>query len=151
VRSTFVRTSSWTTVIFQPKKTRPSGSWNFIPLKLNFMTTDRKIPLGILTVDQSCTAHVDKTAILEEREKTILLDTSRSFKLNSGTVGVCAFFPCMVILPLPIIYASRSCPLHTNPTFRNSQRRRQRRICLFEGQPNWLDIRFGHANFPEQV
>ncbi|KAJ7276649.1 hypothetical protein C8J57DRAFT_1223380 [Mycena rebaudengoi] len=47
-----------------------------------------KIPLGILTVDQSCTAHVDKTAILEEREKTILLDTSRSFKLNSGTVGV---------------------------------------------------------------
>ncbi|KAJ7279285.1 hypothetical protein C8J57DRAFT_1220971 [Mycena rebaudengoi] len=50
--------------------------------------TIRKIPLGILTVDQSGTVHVDKTVILEEREKTIPLDTSRSFKLNSGTVGV---------------------------------------------------------------
>jgi hypothetical protein len=79
-------------VILQPKKTRPSGSWNFVPLILNFITTDRKIPLGILTVDQSGTVHVDKTAILEEREKTIPLDISRSFKLNARTVGVCASF-----------------------------------------------------------
>ncbi|KAJ7102847.1 leucyl aminopeptidase [Mycena epipterygia] len=46
------------------------------------------VPLGILTVDKEGQVHVDKTAILEEREKTITIDTTRSFKLNAGTIGV---------------------------------------------------------------
>ncbi|KAJ7472140.1 leucyl aminopeptidase [Mycena latifolia] len=45
------------------------------------------VPLGILTVDKDGQVHVDKTALLEEREKTFAIDTGRSFKLNSGTKG----------------------------------------------------------------
>ncbi|KAF7328714.1 Aminopeptidase 1 [Mycena venus] len=45
------------------------------------------IPLAILTVDEGGQAHVDKTAILEEREKILAIDTSRTFKLNAGTTS----------------------------------------------------------------
>jgi hypothetical protein len=34
---------------------------------------------------------VNKAAVLEEREKAFELDTSKPFKLNAGTVGVCEF------------------------------------------------------------
>ncbi|KAJ6513872.1 leucyl aminopeptidase [Mycena vitilis] len=46
------------------------------------------VPLSILTTDSNGQAKTDKTAILEEREKDITLDTSGVFKLNAGTVGV---------------------------------------------------------------
>ncbi|KAJ6547370.1 hypothetical protein B0H19DRAFT_1237927 [Mycena capillaripes] len=46
------------------------------------------VPLSILTADSDGKANIDKTAILEEREKDIALDTSGIFKLNAGTVGV---------------------------------------------------------------
>ncbi|KAJ7046577.1 leucyl aminopeptidase [Mycena alexandri] len=46
------------------------------------------VPLSILTVDSNGHTSIDKSAILEEREKDIALDTSGSFKLNAGTVGV---------------------------------------------------------------
>jgi aminopeptidase 2 len=45
--------------------------------------------LAILTVAEDGQVHVDKTAILEEREKTWAIDTSRTFKLNAGTIGFC--------------------------------------------------------------
>ncbi|KAJ6632131.1 leucyl aminopeptidase [Mycena sp. CBHHK59/15] len=45
------------------------------------------VPLGILTVGQDGKVSVDKSILLEEREKTIPLDTTKSFKLNSGTIG----------------------------------------------------------------
>lgn len=32
---------------------------------------------------------VNKEAVLEEREMAFELDTSKPFKLNAGTVGVC--------------------------------------------------------------
>jgi aminopeptidase 2 len=34
---------------------------------------------------------VNKAAILKEREKEFELDTSKPFKLNAGSVGVCKF------------------------------------------------------------
>jgi aminopeptidase 2 len=49
---------------------------------------------------------VDRTAILQTRETTITLDTSKPFKLNGGTTGVCASYPHF---PLHIL---------TNPTVR---------------------------------
>ncbi|KAJ7207877.1 leucyl aminopeptidase [Mycena pura] len=45
------------------------------------------VPLAILTVGAAGQIHIDKTVVLEEREKTIALDTSRHFKLNARTVG----------------------------------------------------------------
>lgn len=32
---------------------------------------------------------VDKTALLQEREQFFPIDTSKHYKLNAGTVGVC--------------------------------------------------------------
>lgn len=50
----------------------------------------RNIPLSILSVKDG-QAILDKSAILQEREKNIPLDTSKPFKLNAGTTGVCKF------------------------------------------------------------
>lgn len=49
----------------------------------------RTIPLSLLSVDGSGKASVDKSAVLDSREKTIKIDTSKPFKLNAGTSGVC--------------------------------------------------------------
>ncbi|GLB35338.1 putative aminopeptidase [Lyophyllum shimeji] len=46
------------------------------------------VPLSLLSVNQDGKPSLDRRAILEEREKTIDLDTSKPFKLNAGTVGV---------------------------------------------------------------
>jgi hypothetical protein len=52
---------------------------------------DRSVPLNLLSVDVDDKILVDKTAILDEREKTFVLDTSKSFKLNSGSIGFCEY------------------------------------------------------------
>jgi len=48
------------------------------------------VPLALLTAggDQ---AKVDNSIVLDTREKTIDIDTSKPFKLNAGTYGVCKF------------------------------------------------------------
>ncbi|KAK2460553.1 hypothetical protein APHAL10511_007023 [Amanita phalloides] len=46
------------------------------------------IPLGLLTMDGNGNATIDKAIVLRNREMTIPLDASRSFKLNAGTMGV---------------------------------------------------------------
>ncbi|KAJ7582802.1 leucyl aminopeptidase [Mycena floridula] len=51
-------------------------------------TTIWNIPLAIMSVDEDGTAVVDKSLVLEQREQTIPLDTSKTFKLNAGTTGV---------------------------------------------------------------
>lgn len=47
------------------------------------------IPLSILTFDASGKTIIDKTAVLDSRESTFALDTSKPYKLNAGTNGVC--------------------------------------------------------------
>jgi hypothetical protein len=49
----------------------------------------RHTPLSILTVDQSGKASVDSKAILTEREATLDIDVSKTFKLNANTIGIC--------------------------------------------------------------
>ncbi|KAK7463560.1 Aminopeptidase 2 mitochondrial [Stygiomarasmius scandens] len=46
------------------------------------------IPLSILTIDSNGKSIVDRTAILDTREKEFHLDTSKPFKINAGTNGV---------------------------------------------------------------
>ncbi len=40
-------------------------------------------------MDENGKGMVDRTLVLRDRETTIPLDTSRPFKLNAGTTGVC--------------------------------------------------------------
>lgn len=49
----------------------------------------RNVPLRILTVDASGKAVVNSEALLTEREKFFKIDTSKPYKLNAGTTGVC--------------------------------------------------------------
>ncbi|KAK1231989.1 Aminopeptidase 2 mitochondrial [Marasmius sp. AFHP31] len=46
------------------------------------------IPLAILSVQEDGSTSIDRSLVLEEREKTYPLDTSRPYKLNAGTSGV---------------------------------------------------------------
>ncbi|TCD67017.1 Aminopeptidase 2 mitochondrial [Steccherinum ochraceum] len=46
------------------------------------------IPLSILTVSTDGKAVIDSGVVLDTREKTILLDTSKPYKLNAGSIGV---------------------------------------------------------------
>ena len=47
------------------------------------------MPLSLLTVDDKVKVQIDKSAVLDEREKTISLDVSKPWKLNAGTVTFC--------------------------------------------------------------
>lgn len=47
------------------------------------------IPLSILSTDSNGKTTVDRSIVLDQREATVALDTSRPFKLNGGTIGVC--------------------------------------------------------------
>ncbi|KIK95297.1 hypothetical protein PAXRUDRAFT_140992 [Paxillus rubicundulus Ve08.2h10] len=48
------------------------------------------IPLAVLTTDAQGKPMIDNTAVLDTRETTLAIDTSKSYKLNAGTYGVCA-------------------------------------------------------------
>ncbi|KAL4243860.1 Aminopeptidase [Abortiporus biennis] len=56
------------------------------PDKENNETT-WSIPLSLLTISGDGVARVDNTIVLDTREKFIPLDTSKSYKLNAGTVS----------------------------------------------------------------
>ena len=58
-------------------------------------STHRTIPLNILTVSDDGTAVVNKDILLDEREKFIPLDTSKTFKLNADTTGFCV--SCLIL------------------------------------------------------
>jgi aminopeptidase 2 len=47
------------------------------------------VPLRLLSVDSSGKAILDKNALLTEREQTFKIDSTKPFKLNAGTSGVC--------------------------------------------------------------
>ncbi|KAF8325549.1 uncharacterized protein EI90DRAFT_2931912 [Cantharellus anzutake] len=46
------------------------------------------IPLTLLSTDPSGKTSIDRKVVLNERETTIVLDTTKPWKLNAGTVGV---------------------------------------------------------------
>lgn len=50
----------------------------------------RQIPLNLATVQEDGKLKVD-TLLLKEKEITIPLDTSKPFKLNYDSTGVCKF------------------------------------------------------------
>ncbi|TFY57887.1 hypothetical protein EVJ58_g6753 [Rhodofomes roseus] len=47
------------------------------------------VPLSLLTVDGKGNVVINKNEVLDQREKTISLDVSKSWKLNAGTVTFC--------------------------------------------------------------
>jgi aminopeptidase 2 len=60
------------------------------PAKDKDNTTLWTVPLAILSVGADGKPTVDNAAVLETREANFKLDTSKPFKLNASTTGVCA-------------------------------------------------------------
>jgi aminopeptidase 2 len=46
------------------------------------------VPLNVLSVNGNGRASIDKSVVLDSREKTLAIDASKPFKLNAGTSGV---------------------------------------------------------------
>ena len=66
----------------------------------------RTIPLSLLTTTSAGQAIVDKGAVLDVREKAFAVDTSKPFKLNADTSGVCAsLFLSALYFPPPFFCA----------------------------------------------
>jgi hypothetical protein len=73
------------------RRTRLSGGHHHpehLKCKLTYFLI-RYIPLNVLSTDDSGKASIDRKVVLEGREITIPVDTSKPFKLNAGTSGVC--------------------------------------------------------------
>lgn len=49
----------------------------------------RTVPLSLLSVGKDGKSTTDNSLILDTREKFIPLDTTRPYKLNANTTGVC--------------------------------------------------------------
>ena len=56
----------------------------------------RSVPLGLVTASVDGQSLIDNTALLETREAEFKLDTTKPFKINADTNGVCGSFhpPC---------------------------------------------------------
>jgi hypothetical protein len=56
----------------------------------------RSVPLGLVTASADGQSLTDNTALLETREAEFKLDTTKPFKINAETNGVCGSFhlPC---------------------------------------------------------
>lgn len=52
----------------------------------------RSVPLGLVTASVDGQSLVDNTALLETREAEFKLDTTKPFKINADTNGVCGSF-----------------------------------------------------------
>ena len=50
------------------------------------------MPLGLVTTSAHGQALIDNTALLETREAEFKLDTTKPFKINADTNGVCGSF-----------------------------------------------------------
>jgi hypothetical protein len=52
----------------------------------------RSVPLGLVTASVGGQSLIDNTALLETREAEFKLDTTKPFKINADTNGVCGSF-----------------------------------------------------------
>ena len=74
----------------------------------------RSIPLGLVTASVHGRAPINIAAILETREAEFKLDTTKPFKVNADTNGVCASFR-FADRDSVLIFVPRSRVVHTLP------------------------------------
>jgi hypothetical protein len=74
----------------------------------------RSIPLGVVTASAHGQALIDNTPILETREADFKLDTTRPFKINADTNGVCVSFH-LAYRETELMFMPRPRAIHTDP------------------------------------
>lgn len=85
----FARIVSSRQTTSNPRKMRPSGELTSSDSRIHLIPTSRNIPLSIFSVDGSGKGSINRSAVLDTREASFELDTSKPFKVNAGTTGVC--------------------------------------------------------------
>lgn len=79
----------------------------------------RSVPLGLVTASVDGQSLIDNTALLESREAEFNLDTTKPYKINADTNGVCKLFhfPChnamLILVHRPSIIHSYSPRSHS--------------------------------------
>jgi len=89
--SACVRTDSSSLALPRKKIIKPSGTFPgtnvcSAPIELGWCRT---VPLSLLSVGKDGKPAIDNSLILDTREKFISLDTTKPYKLNANTTGVC--------------------------------------------------------------
>jgi len=90
------------------ERTKPYGETN-LPQIFTLLNLDRKIPLNLLAVNQNGESRIQRDIVMTAREETYEIDTTRPYKLNAGTSGVCAFLLEMI---KSMLICHRSCLIH---------------------------------------
>ena len=91
--STFVKIGSSSLVLLGKRIIKPSGT-TLDPngyLELTELWCYRTVPLALLSVGKDGKPTIDNSLILDTREKVIPVDTTKPYKLNANTTGVCMF------------------------------------------------------------
>ena len=91
VGSASAKTGSLSLVLLRNRITKPSGTSldHRDRSKLVKLWCCRTVPLAILSVGKDGKRKIDNSLILDTREKTIPLDTTKPYKINANTTGVC--------------------------------------------------------------
>ena len=92
--SKYVRTASLKMGRRDPKTMRPFGNppSSLLPSFSQPLRCDRSVPLALVTISAHGQSLIDNTAILETREAEFKFDTTKPFKINADTNGVCRSF-----------------------------------------------------------
>jgi hypothetical protein len=91
VGSAFARIGSSSLVLPRKRIIKPFGTF-LDPYGHSELTEPRcyrTVPLALLSVGKDGKPTIDNSLILDTREKTIPLDTTKPYKLNANTTGVC--------------------------------------------------------------
>ena len=76
----------------QKKRTiKQSGEFTGPNDHLKPMQPRRAVPLALLSIGKDGNPAIDNSLIFDTREKFIPLNTTRPYKLNANTTGVCMF------------------------------------------------------------
>lgn len=116
MESTFARTDSLSPVLLKKKITRRSGTSldpddNLKPMKPR---SCRTVPLAIISAGKEGKPTIDNSLILDTREGVIPLDTTKPYKINANTTGVCMSSSIPDHLPILCLTSpGRSCALQS--------------------------------------
>jgi|SRR5712671_464637 len=100
----------------------------------------RSIPLGLVTASVPGQALVDNTALLEAREAEFKLDTTKPFKINADTNGVCGSSR-LGDRKQELTVVRRSCVVHARPPRSHREGGGKRERYILAERPDWVGSR----------
>src|SRR5712671_3140034 len=97
------------------------------------MAPYRSVPLGLVTASVPGRVSVDRITLLETRKAEFKLDTTKSFKINAGTNGVCGSSH-LSNRKQELTVVHRSCVVHSRPLLNYRERGGQSEFYILAGR-----------------